>query len=99
MGDMQTAHAEVAAAPPAGAAFGQSAESCAHCTERSEVPATTPNALQANQIKRSLYAAASHTRTPLAPPAALFTPQILSRQGSPPGARPRKHLLLSTFLI
>jgi hypothetical protein len=104
MGDMQMAHAGVAVAPTAGAASGQaasghSAESCAHCMERSEVPATTPNVLQANQIKRGLYAAASHTRTPLAQSAALFTPQILSRQGSPPGARPRTHLLLSIFLI
>ncbi|HEX8650170.1 MAG TPA: hypothetical protein VF708_04965 [Pyrinomonadaceae bacterium] len=99
MGDMQMARAEVAAAPTAEAAFGPSAETCAHCMERSEAPATMPNAFQANQIKRSLYAAASDTRTPLAPLAALYAPQILSRQGSPPGAQPRKHVLISIFLI
>ena len=99
MGDMQMTHGGVAAAPTAEAAFGQSAESCAHCMERSEVPASTPNAFQANQIKRSLDAAASRTGRPLALSAALYAPQILSRQGSPPGAQPRKHLLLSIFLI
>ena len=62
MGDMQMMPA---AADVADAATVQAAvASCAHCMERSEIPAT-PNALQSNQVKRSVDAAASHTPTPL----------------------------------
>ena len=84
------ATAEEAAVQPAG--------SCAHCMERSDVPAMTV-ARQVNQLKRNVDEAATHTPTPLAPSAALFAPPVLSRQGSPPGAQPRKHLLISLFLI
>jgi hypothetical protein len=78
-------------APPAG--------SCAHCVDRSEVPAT-PTFREANQVKRNVDATATSRKvTPLAPFAALFAPQVLSRQGSPPGVQARKHLLISVFII
>lgn len=99
MGDMQMMPPAAAVVADAVAeAAGQPAGSCAHCMERSEVPAT-PNAQQANQLKRSMDAATSHTATPLTPFAAQFTPPVQSRQGSPPGARTRKHLLISVFII
>lgn len=99
MGDMQMMPAPVAVADTAAAATLRPAgSSCAHCMERSEFPAT-PNALQTTQLKRSADANISHTPTPFAPLAALFTPRVLSRQGSPPGAQARKHLLISLFLI
>jgi hypothetical protein len=66
--------------------------------EQSEIPAP-PNALQANQVKRSVDVAASHTPTPLPAFAALFKPPVQSRQGSPPGALTRKHLLIGIFII
>ena len=96
MGDMQMM--PVAVVEVVAQAAVQPTGSCAHCIERSDVPAT-PNARQANQIKRNVDAAASRTPTPHAPFAALFTPTVLSRQGSPPGAQTRKHLLISLFLI
>jgi hypothetical protein len=100
MGDMQMMPAAtVAVADNAAVANVQPAGSlCTHCMERSEFPATT-NALQVNKIKRNVDAASSDTLHTLAPLVALFTPPVLSRQGSPPGARTRKHLLISLFLI
>ena len=97
MSDMQMMPAAAVVEGVAQAAV-QLAVSCAHCMERSEVPAM-PNALQANQIKRNVDAAASLTPTQPASFAALFTTKVLSRQGSPPGAQTRKHLLISLFLI
>ena len=97
MGDMQMMPAAAVVEGVAQAAV-QLAGSCAHCMEQSEVPAM-PNALRANQIKRSVDASASLTPMPPSPFAALFTPTVLSRQGSPPGAQARKHLLISLFLI
>lgn len=79
-------------------AIAQAALSCAHCVDRSEFPAT-PIFRQANRINRDADAAASRKVTPLAPFAALFAPQVISRQGSPPGPQARKHLLISVFLI
>ena len=101
MGDMQmmpAAATAVVADTAAVANVRPAGSSCAHCMERSEFPATS-NALQANQLKRSADAGISHTPPQLAPLAALFTPPVLSRQGSPPGAQTRKHLLISLFLI
>jgi hypothetical protein len=79
-------------------AVDQPAESCTHCIDRSEFPAT-PTAYQVNRLKRSVDAGVSHTAAPLAPPSALFAKPVLSRQGSPPGARLSKHLLISVFII
>ena len=79
-------------------AAAQAARSCAHCIDRSEVPAT-PIFRQANRINQNADAVASRKVTPLAPFAALFAPPIISRQGSPPGSQARKHLLISVFLI
>ena len=79
-------------------AVAQLAESCAHCLDRSEIPAT-PTFRQANQIRRSVDAATSREVRPLAPFTVLFAPQVLSRQGSPPGIQTRKHLLISVFII
>ena len=92
---------EIQMMPIARADFGaidQPAESCTHCIDRSELPAT-PAAYQVNQIKRNVDAGVSHTETPLAPTSALFAKPVLSRQGSPPGARVSKHLLISVFII
>ena len=97
MGDMQMMPAAAVVEGVAQAAV-QLAGSCAHCMEQSEVPAM-PNALRANQIKRNVDSAASLKPTPPAPFATLFKPTVLSRQGSPPGAQTRKHLLISLFLI
>lgn len=79
-------------------AAAQAAPSCAHCIDRSEVPAT-PIFRQANRINRNVDAATSRKVTPLAPFAALFAMQVISRQGSPPGPQARKHLLISVFII
>ena len=88
---MPLAHADVET-------LDQPAESCTHCLDRSELPAT-PNAYQVNRLKRSLDAGVSYRATPLAPPSALFAKPVLSRQGSPPGARLSKHLLIGVFII
>ena len=79
-------------------AVAQPAESCAHCMDRPEVPATL-TFCQANQIKRSADAATARTAMPTAPFMVLFAPRVLSRQGSPPGTQARKHLLISVFII
>jgi hypothetical protein len=79
-------------------AIAQPAGSCTHCLDRSEVPATS-TFREANPLKRNVDAATSRKATPLAPFAALFAPQVLSRQGSPPGAQARKHLLIGVFII
>lgn len=79
-------------------ALNQPAEPCTHCADRSELPAT-PSAYPVNRLKRSADAGISHTVPPLAPPSALFTKPVLSRQGSPPGARVSKHLLIGVFII
>ncbi|MGB7926414.1 MAG: hypothetical protein WCF57_24445 [Pyrinomonadaceae bacterium] len=95
---------EAQAMPVADAAGGepqpvaQPAGSCAHCVDRSEIPAS-PTFGQANRIERNADATTSRKATPLAPFAASFAPQVLSRQGSPPGAQARKHLLISVFII
>jgi hypothetical protein len=96
MGDMQMMAAPVVADAATLRATGTTP--CAHCMERSEIPAT-PDAFQLNQVRRSVDVAAPHTPTPLAPFAALFTPPVRSRQGSPPGTLTRKHLLLGVFII
>ena len=79
-------------------AIDQPVESCTHCMDRSELPAT-PTAYQANRFKRSVDAGVSHTATPLASLTALFVKPVLYRQGSPPGDRVSKHLLISVFII
>ena len=76
----------------------QPAESCTHCMDRSEIPAT-PTAYQVNRLKRSVDAGVSHTATPLEPPSLPFARPVLSRQGSPPGALVSKYLLHSVFII
>lgn len=88
---MPRAHAEVET-------FNQPAESCTHCMDRSELPAT-PTAYQVNRLKRSVDASVSHRATPPAQQSALFATPVLSRQGSPPGARVSKYLLISVFII
>jgi hypothetical protein len=98
MGDMQTMPGEVADAATTTEAAGQPAEPCAHCMERSEIPAT-PNALQVDQSKRGADASVSHKQTPFVPLSDSFTPQILAGRGSPPGVRSRKHLLIGVFII
>jgi hypothetical protein len=79
-------------------ATAQAAGSCAHCIDRSEVPAT-PIFRQANRINRNADAVASRKVTPVALFTTLFTPQVTFRQGSPPGHQARKHLLISVFII
>lgn len=98
MGDMQMTQGRVADAATTTEAAGQPAESCVHCMERSEIPAT-PNASQANQGKRGADTSVAYKQTPLAPLTASSTPQIPSERGSPPRARSRKHLLLGVFII
>ena len=87
--------------PIARADFGvidQPAESCTHCIDRSELPAT-PNSYQVNRLKRSVDVGVSHCAMPLVLLSAFFAKPVLSRQNSPPGTRVSKHLLIGVFII
>ena len=79
-------------------AISQPDQSCAHCIDRPEMPAT-PTVGQANQVNPNVDGARLRETAGLAPLAAQFAPPVQSRQGAPPLAASRKHLLLSIFLI
>jgi hypothetical protein len=79
-------------------AFGEPAGACAHCLSEPEIPATF-TIRQANQVRPRTDAVASCALKTLTSFAALFTPVVQSRQGSPPGVQTRKHLLISVFII
>jgi hypothetical protein len=79
-------------------AVGQPEETCTHCIDRPDLPAT-PTIGQTNQVKPNIDAAMLRESARLSTLVAPFAPPVQSRQGAPPFAANRKHLLFSVFLI
>lgn len=100
MGDMEMTPLILTAARHTDAHGPEPLASCPHCVGKSGLPITPVLAANsADQSKRDTGAAVSHVFKPLVPRGAAFTPPVTARQGAPPGASVRRHVLLSVFLI
>lgn len=74
-------------------------ETCAHCLTHS-APVPAPVSLrQKNESKRAADVIAPDSVPTLVAPQPLLALPVLTRQGAPPGASTRRHILNSIFLI
>jgi hypothetical protein len=73
--------------------------SCWHCISHSNLPSAPVNPRDSQPNTRETYQTAAEDKETFAPPVVGFVPAVLPVQGSPPGQRVAKYLLLNTFII
>lgn len=74
-------------------------QSCSHCISHSNLPGASLNPREAQPNGRETNHTAAEAKEAFAPPVVRFVPAIHPVQGSPPGQRVAKYLLLNTFII
>jgi hypothetical protein len=74
-------------------------QSCSHCISHSNLPAAPVNWRESQTSGRETIQATAEDKGTFAPPVVGFVPAVLPVQGSPPGQRVAKYLLLNTFII
>jgi len=75
------------------------AHSCWHCISHSNLPSAPVNPRESQPNARETNQAPAEDKGTFAPPVVGFVPAIRPVQGSPPGQRVAKYLLLNTFII
>lgn len=73
--------------------------SCWHCISHGNLPVAPVNPRESQPNGRETNQTAAEEKGTFAPPVFGFVPAIVPVQGSPPGQRVAKYLLLNTFII